>query len=85
MRRKGKRRGWYFPMLSLSNDMTPFDRGVLEGHRAGAYASTSALQKHRDRAVSSRRGILAILLPGRRRYLDGLIHSLDREISRRAT
>lgn len=72
-------------MLSPSDDMTPWDRGVLEGHRAGAYASTSALQRRRERAEGSRRGLLALLLPWRRQYLDGLIHSLDTEISRRAT
>lgn len=72
-------------MLTPSDGMTPFDRGVLDGHRAGAYASTSALHKRRERAVDSRRGILATMLPWRRQYLDGLIHSLDREISRRGT
>lgn len=63
-------------------DLSPWDKGVLDGHRM-APLRTHEVRERLHRAARQRNSLLSRLLPGRRRYLEGLIWSLESEIKRR--
>jgi len=74
---------WRYLVEYLTDDLGPWDRGVLDAHGI-CCGSTQFVQQHLVTARSRRRGILARISSWRRRYLDGLIWVLGVELERRA-
>jgi hypothetical protein len=66
---------------SISAGLTPWDRGTLQAHRISD-GSIRGVYRRLDRARRKRRGLVAALLPWRRKFLDGLIFGLERTVSR---
>jgi hypothetical protein len=79
-RKKRKRKTIYIGPSHA--ELSPWDKGVLDGHLM-APLRTHEVQERLNRAARQRNSLLSRLLPGRRRYLDGLIWSLESEIKRR--
>jgi hypothetical protein len=67
----------------FGGQMHPWDRGVLDAHWINA-GSSAGIREHLRKADRQRRGLLALLFPWRRRYLDGLIWGLKLEVERRS-
>jgi hypothetical protein len=76
-------RCWFYVVEYLTSDLSPWDRGVLEAHWV-AGAPDRKIEDYLRRAKSRRRGPLAWISPWRRRYLDGMVWGLDRELRRRS-
>lgn len=69
-------------MAFLQNELSAWDNGALDAHRIGG-GPTRLIVRSLEQAKRKRRGILARLLRGRRRYLDGLIEGLEKEMEKR--
>jgi hypothetical protein len=69
-------------LQGLTADHAPWDRGVLEAHWMHN-VPTRTLWTRLERARRRRSGPLSWVWPPRRKYLDGLIWGITREIGRR--
>ncbi len=67
----------------LGGKLPPWDRGVLDAHYINC-GTTETIQEHLNRARRRRYGPLALLSGWRRKYLAGLIWSLETELGRRS-
>lgn len=76
------RRTWRVVVEFLVEDVPPWDRGSREAHTLSS-APTERIQECLDQAKARREELLTRLLPGRRRYLGGLIWGLEQELRRR--
>lgn len=76
-------RTWGYLLQYLTNEIDPWDRGVLDAHII-CWGDARLIQGHLDAARARRRGMLARLSAWRRRYLEGLIWVLGGELERRA-
>jgi|GEM_PF-2755537 len=79
----GRGSTWSYVSEFLTHDRNPWDRGILDAHWYTG-APDSFLQRSMATARVKRRRPLALLLPWRRRYLDGLIWGMQKELDRRA-
>lgn len=61
------------------NKLSPWDHGALHAHRICA-GPTRVIHRCLRSAKRRRRGVLALIFKNRRRYLDGLIEGLEKEI-----
>lgn len=66
----------------MDGDLPPWDRGRLLAHRISA-GPTKNVQRNLVKAKRDRRGLLGRILPGRKRFLDGLISGLEETLERR--
>jgi hypothetical protein len=66
----------------LQNELSAWDSGALDAHRIGG-GPTRLIVRSLEEAKRKRGGILAKLIPTRRRYLDGLIEGLEKEMEKR--
>src|SRR6185312_12633883 len=67
---------------NLIEDLPPWDRGRLLAHQISA-GPTDNMERSLEQAKRQRRSILLWILPGRRRYLDGLISGLETNLEQR--
>lgn len=74
---------WLYFLESLTGQVPPWDRGVLDAHYING-DMTERIRARLEKARSGRRGVLAFLSPWRRRYLDGYIWTLEKEMERRS-
>ena len=64
-------------------ELPPWDRGRLLAHRISA-GSTKNVHRTLAKALRDRAGFLCWFLPGRRRFLDGLISGLEETVEQRS-
>jgi len=74
---------WRYIVEYFTDDHSPWDRGVQDAHWISC-GTTQQIDGHLSRAKRGRLGLLARVLPWRRRYLGGLIWALQVELDRRA-
>ncbi len=67
----------------LGSGLRPWDLGALKAHQLSAVTPTPLLEHYLDRMRRRRRGLWAQILPGRKRYLDGMINGLEKSLERR--
>jgi hypothetical protein len=78
----GRSTTWSYLVEFLTQERNPWDRGVLDAHWYTG-APTAQLQAALTLAKTRRRRFLALISAWRRKYLDGLIWGLEKELERR--
>lgn len=68
----------------MDGDLPPWDRGRLMAHRISA-GPTKNVQRNLAKALRDRQSLLGRLLPGRKRFLDGLISGLEETLKLRGS
>ncbi len=67
----------------LHSELPPWDRGRLLAHQISS-GSTETIERSLRRAQKSRKGLLVWVIPGKKRYLDGLISGLEESLELRS-
>lgn len=67
---------------NMTGELPPWDRGRLIAHRISA-GPTKNVRRNLNKAQRDRQFFLTWFLPGRRRFLDGLISGLEETLKQR--